>query len=86
MSEFKRALAVAFLGAGKTNEEARANQVRRVRQYADDMEVGLRSDDVGIQILGDHEPGGGGPCAPTLRVADVRLDVPLPEAKRRDDD
>lgn len=85
--KFNRVLAVAFLGAGKTNEEARANQIRRVRQYADDLEAGNPNIDVGSQVLADLDPGGGGPCRPDkLDVAEVILVVPLPEAQSRDDD
>ena len=87
MAEFKRVLAVSFTGAGDTDDEARANQIRRIRQYADDMENGRRTDDVGVQVLYDGDPGGGGPCIPAVQiVAQVRLDVPLPEDQDDDDD
>lgn len=86
MAKFKRVNATAFLGAGNTDAEARANQVRRIRAFAKDMEEAKRTDDVGVQTLFDGDPGGGGPCEPDLDVADVRLDVPLPEAEDNDDD
>ena len=86
MSEERWTTAVAFQAAGKDTDEARARQAGRIRQYADDFENGRRTDDVGVQILYDGEPGGGGPCRPqTLDVSQVILTVPLPEARSRDD-
>jgi len=78
--------AVSFQGAGENTSAARRHQAERIREFADDFEKGRRTDDVGIQVLYDGDPGGGGPCRPQkLRVADVILTVPLPEAKSRDD-
>ncbi|MGI9489162.1 MAG: hypothetical protein ACR2RF_25405 [Geminicoccaceae bacterium] len=85
MSKFRRVNAVSFTGAGDTDDEARTNQVRRIRQYADDMEAGTRTDDTGVQVLYDGDPGGG-PCAPAVHiVAEVRLDIPLSEDQDDDD-
>ena len=87
MVEFKRVLAVSFTGAGETDDEARLNQIRRIQKYANDMVDGRRTDDVGVQVLYDGDPGGGGPCVPAVQiVAQVRLDVPLPEDEDDDND
>lgn len=87
MAKEQWATAVAFLGAGNDTAEARSNQARRIRQYADDFENGKRTDDNGVQVLYDGDPGGGGPCRPQKQeVSDIILVVPLPEARSRDDD
>lgn len=86
MTEERWTTAVSFQGAGENTKAARRRQAARIRQYADDFENGNRTDDVGVQVLYDGDPGGGGPCRPQiLEVSDVILTVPLPEAQDRDD-